>query len=98
MRKKHSHSLTSGSVDFEVDLRLVQVFYLSDPYSCHPQVQAGDVVTAQVLDVLRVLLDLRMLDRQVDTLFSIIFVFVSGFKPDIYIYIILVCSILTHNH
>src|SRR4029434_8995042 len=38
--------------------------YLGDANPIHPLVQSPDVITAQVLDVLRFLLDLRMLQGQ----------------------------------
>lgn len=51
-----------------LNLKLIYVFfryYLSDPNPGHPQVHGPSVITAEIFDVLRLFLDLRMLHRQI---------------------------------
>lgn len=45
-------------------MRTRQVGYLGDSYSVDPLVEGSDIITTQVLDVLRFLLDLGVLRKQ----------------------------------
>lgn len=68
---------------FEVFIQCSTI--LCDPYPSHPQLHRPLIVTTQVLDVLRLLLNLRMLENEAEVCGGLVFVLIVLSVVDVYI-------------
>lgn len=64
--------------DFMVWFHLRTRYYLGDANAVDPLLEASDIVTAQILDVLRLFLDLRVLHTQIHTNYYDIEIFLTS--------------------